>query len=597
MRRLLGAVGIALVAASVAAAAPGGDGSFDPTFGGGAVLTAVGVDGSGGGGIAVQPDGKVLAFGQSDYAVGQTGFTVLRFLPSGTLDPTFGVDGVAQTPFTSPFALGDTGVLQPDGKSVAAGFVIEGGKDNFALVRYMPDGTLDPNFGTGGKVVTSVGDGGVGTEAITSLALQPDGKLVALGSDWSAADDAGHTVVARYLPDGTLDSTFGTDGVATLGLANELPRALALDGNDIVVTSSYRLVRLTDKGAIDQSFGGGQAQGGGNSPIAVEHDGSILAVDGVLAPSGEPALEVMRVLPTGAVDPTWKASVSVVDASGLAIPEKVLEQPDGKVLLIAGVIEHLGGISPSHIAFVRFNVDGSLDPTFGTGGITTTSLAFPHAGVVDAVLAPDGRLVAGGSAINEELTTGDFLTLVLRTDTVAPTCGFGQASATGGRATFSASFEDSDTGLGTIAALTSAGADVTMPSFTAGSQGATAVTVEQTQSGRPALVALAATDRAGNVEECAAGATVLTRSKGNKRADEQTFANVPGTLASLTLTNGATALHSVTVTVNGTAIDVTTRGTPTTSVDLAPYLHSGATNTIQLAPDGKPGASALVTLH
>jgi uncharacterized delta-60 repeat protein len=97
----------------------------------------------------------------------------VRYLPDGSLDPTFGTGGLVTTDFGGidrGFAL----VLQPDGKLVAAGF--SGG--DFALARYLPDGSLDPMFGTGGLVTTDFG----GAAEAVALVLQPDGKLVAAGS-------------------------------------------------------------------------------------------------------------------------------------------------------------------------------------------------------------------------------------------------------------------------------------------------------------------------------------------------------------------------------------------------------------------------------
>src|SRR6266511_1932370 len=155
----------------------------------------------------------------------------------GDLDPTFGVGGVVTTPILRGGA--QALVLQPDGKLVAAG---KGG-DHFALVRYNPDGSLDTSFGSGGVVTTAIGAYGDGAFA---LALQPNGKLVAAGYA-SPTKFPDYFAVVRYNPDGSVDRTFGADGTVTTpsGVAEAL--ALQPDGKLVAVgeggSGGFRLAR------------------------------------------------------------------------------------------------------------------------------------------------------------------------------------------------------------------------------------------------------------------------------------------------------------------------------------------------------------------
>jgi uncharacterized delta-60 repeat protein len=110
----------------------------------------------------------------------------------GDLDPTFGVAGM-QTTDLGGSEDAAAAAIQQDGKIVVAGGSFRGGRDDFALARYNPDGSLDASFSGDGKVVTDFG----GSQSARDLALQPDGKLVV----------AGDGVIARYNPDGTLDSS------------------------------------------------------------------------------------------------------------------------------------------------------------------------------------------------------------------------------------------------------------------------------------------------------------------------------------------------------------------------------------------------------
>src|SRR2546428_602497 len=135
-------------------------------------------------------------------------FALVRYMPNGALDATFGSGGAVTTaPGSDDAAMAL--VLEPNGKLVAAGVTRRGGASNFALVRYLPDGTLDAGFGPGGIVTTDLS----GDDAATHLVLEPDGKLVAAGV--SRRGGAGDFALVRYNRDGTLDGTFGAGGATT----------------------------------------------------------------------------------------------------------------------------------------------------------------------------------------------------------------------------------------------------------------------------------------------------------------------------------------------------------------------------------------------
>ena len=136
--------------------------------------------------------------------------------------------------------------LQPDGKLVVAG----DSDANFALARYNSDGSLDAGFGTGGKVITSFG----GTDQASAVILQPDGKIVVAGqTDTGVSIDF---ALARYMPDGSLDGAFGSGGRVTtnfIGNSDDLGSAVALqsDGKIVVGGTSddnFALARYTPEG-------------------------------------------------------------------------------------------------------------------------------------------------------------------------------------------------------------------------------------------------------------------------------------------------------------------------------------------------------------
>ena len=205
----------ALLVVGSAKAAPG---VLDPSFGTGSgeVTTPIGTS-AGADAIVVQPDGKIVAAGGVVQSDSSQDFALARYEPDGTLDPTFGSAGIVQSPAGTASAV----ALQPDGKIVAAGTA----SNQIRVARYNPDGSLDQSFGSGGVVTTAAGAFGSDAKA---LVLQPDGKIVVGGdsSDGSATQFA----LIRYDANGSLDATFGSGGVIAtqVGAANSSVDSLAL---------------------------------------------------------------------------------------------------------------------------------------------------------------------------------------------------------------------------------------------------------------------------------------------------------------------------------------------------------------------------------
>ena len=235
------------------------DGTLDNTFGGdGSVTTDIGLATTDYGlSVALQPDGKIVVSGHS--YIGSWDSAVVRYNTDGTLDNTFGGDGKVIT------ALGSTQegcyavALQPDGKILLAG----GSEGDFAVVRYNADGTLDNTFGGDGMVTTDIGGD---PEWGWALVLQPDGKVVVSGQSTLGTGDF---AVVRYNADGTLDNAFGGDGMVTTDFYGhvDVGRSVAvlLDGKILVAglarsTTSdglYAVVRYNADGTLDGTFGTG----------------------------------------------------------------------------------------------------------------------------------------------------------------------------------------------------------------------------------------------------------------------------------------------------------------------------------------------------
>ena len=181
---------------------------------------------------------------------------------AGSLDLSFGGDGIVATDFGNRDEHLRAVAVQPDGKIVAAGYTQEGHSFDFALVRYTADGELDSSFGNGGKVTTAFGH----HAHIHGMALQPDGKIVACGHTHTYRND--DFLMARYNADGSLDDSFGGDGKVALdfngGFDYCFGTAVQPDGKILVAgtaqvasTYDFALARYNANGSLDASFGSG----------------------------------------------------------------------------------------------------------------------------------------------------------------------------------------------------------------------------------------------------------------------------------------------------------------------------------------------------
>lgn len=184
---------------------------------------------------------------------------------AGDLDQTFGTGGRVNTDFMNSFDFAFALAVQPDGKIIAAGESVS----DFALARYNTDGSLDASFGAGGKVTTDFSDT---PTLIRDLALQPDGKIIAIGDVNNQTSTSFDFALARYNSDGSLDTTFGKGGKVTTDFGNNsadigIAVALQSDGKIVVTglvsrngaptTQHFGLARYNSDGSLDLSFANG----------------------------------------------------------------------------------------------------------------------------------------------------------------------------------------------------------------------------------------------------------------------------------------------------------------------------------------------------
>lgn len=169
--------------------------------------------------VLVQPDGRIIAAGSARDPSTDYDFAAARYSSDGRLDASFGNGGKVSTDFGNDgFDRARAAALQPDGRIVAAGFAttLNGGHQNFAVVRYNSDGALDPGFGGTGLKQVSFGSC---CQSANSVLLQPDGKIILVGYPDSESSDSDFTL-ARLDSDGSLDATFGRGGRVRTSFGN-----------------------------------------------------------------------------------------------------------------------------------------------------------------------------------------------------------------------------------------------------------------------------------------------------------------------------------------------------------------------------------------
>jgi uncharacterized delta-60 repeat protein len=403
---------VALLSMTTLASAGGGD--LDPTFSGdGWLFSREFFDGrqeyrpQGAEDIALQADGKILATGELHSGYDMF-FGAYRFTAGGDLDRSFGEGGWVDTEVGKAFDHPHAVEVQRDGKIVLGG---ETTCPNLhtcaALVRYLPDGSLDRGFGRGGIVRTDTGSRAL---SANRLLVQPGGKLLVL--TWTLL---GKLVVARYLPDGRLDRTFSRDGFAIAGTNRDVRAedlALQRDGKIVVLGtifsgglrgSDFVVARFQRNGRLDRSFARGGFQtvdfrrrsewGHG---VAIQRDGRIVAVGGSTT-SVRPdhaRVALVRLNRGGSIDRRFGRMLTRPATGGAAYD--VLVQPDGRIVLAGIAYRDPLRRQTSRWLVVRYLANGRLDRSFGRGGFVIGDFGTGDDEATSLLMQPDGKLVVGG---------------------------------------------------------------------------------------------------------------------------------------------------------------------------------------------------------
>ena len=392
----------AMGSASIAAASEG----FSD---GGTVMTPIGSGNDYAMALAIQTDGKFVVAGYIRNGTDDD-IAVARYNSDGNLDTTFGNGGFVITRITNRNDRAEELVIQADGKILVAGATAS----RFGIVRYNSDGTLDPTWGSNGIVIENFGSCQAGAY---SIVIQSDGKIVVAGvADFCVPSDF---AVARYNSDGSLDTTFGGDGKVTTSVSGNYQAAtgdilLQSDGKIIItgmialdppysMNHHFGMVRYNSDGSLDTTFGSGGIVITYFGANYEQGDGAVLLENGKIVMVGEVSyfngtwtsnIGVARYNNDGSLDATFGNGGKVNTDIGGAydLPTGVAIQTDGQIVV--------AGFSANNFAVLRYNNDGGLDTTFGGSGYVRTDFCGGFDGAMDVVIQNDGRIVVTGWAHN-----------------------------------------------------------------------------------------------------------------------------------------------------------------------------------------------------
>jgi uncharacterized delta-60 repeat protein len=364
----------------------------------------------------------VVAGGTIDPLLGSLDVLLARFTPAGSLDTTFGVGGLARwdggaVAASNPAFRNDGAssvAVQADGRILVAGSSWQffgasatGGPGNDLLIlRYLSDGTLDPAFASGGVLLHDSGYSNSGA----GLTLQADQKILAL--DYSCPGATCDTTLFRYDTGGSPDPAFGPGG--RVGFTGCYPVGLAVQPADQkvvvgcratgVLNVHYELRRFNTDGSVDTGFGtagvaGLLARGTGDylAAIAVAPDGKLLAAGDSGQASGVGSTPmVARFTSAGVLDPAFGAAGAFYAASPGPGGEAMAVRPDGRIVL--------GGTG-----LLQLTAGGSPDASFGVAGVVVL-IGPGSGGLVEAIaLQPDGKVVFAGKTADWSYQQSDLL--------------------------------------------------------------------------------------------------------------------------------------------------------------------------------------------
>ncbi|MEK8180463.1 T9SS type A sorting domain-containing protein [Flavobacterium buctense] len=351
--------------------------------------------------VLIQPDNKIIAGGNSSLTGGNLSFSLARMHPDGSFDDTFGTSGKVTTTYGTEGFEAVSGALQSDGKIIVIGtsFINSSlGTAQVAVVRYNTDGTLDTSFDADGIVLTQISTSN--EDFGKTVKIQPDGKI--LLAVQSRIDFNRDFVLVRYNSDGSLDTTFDSDGIARTNLpTQEAIYDIALQNDGKIIATGYiantnddlRVARYNGNGSLDTTFGTNgfftydfASNHNYGASVAVTSDNKII-IGGRYQNTSFFSPFVAKLNSNGTFDASFDSDGILILTTDESISDVAI-QSDDKIITF--------GTSNSKFGVWKLNSNGTFDTTFGNNGkaeiLVNTILSFGNGGTLQA----DGKIVMIG---------------------------------------------------------------------------------------------------------------------------------------------------------------------------------------------------------
>lgn len=372
-------------------------------------LLTIPASGAAAGNFIQQTDGKIIYGGTVGGTDNDFFISMMRFDECGTVDTSFGTNGIVRHKFNQR-NIGNAFALQSDGKIVVAGVEAPsnaGSQQRANVSRFNSDGTPDTSFnGTGSHSVLNA------SGSFTSVHIMADGRILCFGNFNSGLGSA----IARFMPDGSFDTSFNTDGLAFFSAPfqyfHDIQGHILADGKMIVTSFAntntserrYLAVRFLASGEIDTTYGNNGYYYDAVLPTSgyfypltsvIDSNGNLLISKGF----DNTSFDILRLTSEGLLDSTFGTAGQVhYDSGGAATGMQLLA--DGKILVRGTAAASAGGFAPS--CAVRFLANGTPDSTFGPNGLRLFNILnnVQSEALHSLLVLPNGQWIAAVAIFN-----------------------------------------------------------------------------------------------------------------------------------------------------------------------------------------------------
>jgi uncharacterized delta-60 repeat protein len=367
--------------------------------------------------IALQDD-KMIVAGYTSISFNRD-FALARYTTDGTLDSSFGEQGLLTGYFASSQTYFTSTAIQGN-KIIAVGYALNSnGNDDFILARYTTNGRLDSSFGEQGKVTTDFYND---FNRVNSIALQGN-KILVIGGATNQDNFTGDFALVRYTADGTLDSSFGVNGLVTTDFnsSNEVPYSIAVQGDKIIVagytnnqdnfTGDFALARYMANGTLDASFGvnGRVSTDFNNSDegvTSIVFQGDKIIAAGYTVNANSKEFTLARYTADGTLDASFGTDGKVTTYfNGTDLASAIAIQGD-KIIAAGNTLDTVSFTTA--FALARYTADGSLDASFGEQGKVTTNFNNNSFDAAASIAIQGDKIIAAGNTYNIDISKNNF---------------------------------------------------------------------------------------------------------------------------------------------------------------------------------------------